>query len=132
MMRLIEKSVVLKREVVDAVARSGQKLDDIRCDGLRFPGQWRNLGDERASPYICKTADKWLEVRATVRDFRPRKDLRDSHARGDAQCDHRRRGEPDLETARSRAELSASVRRLLARRRRAMRSSTLWHMARSR
>ena len=67
MMPLIEKSSALKREVTEAVARSGQKLDDIRCDGQRFPGQWRNLGGERVSPYVCKIADKWLEVRATVR-----------------------------------------------------------------
>ncbi len=67
MMPLIEKSSALKREVTEAVARSGRKLDDIRCDGQRFPGQWRNLGGERVSPYVCKIADKWLEVRATVR-----------------------------------------------------------------
>jgi hypothetical protein len=67
MMPLIEKSSALKREVTAAVGRSGQKLDDIRCDGQRFPGQWRNLGGERVSPYVCKIADKWLEVRATVR-----------------------------------------------------------------
>jgi hypothetical protein len=67
MVPLIEKSAALKREVVEAVARSGRKLDDIRCDGQRFPGQWRNLGGERVSPYVCKIADKWLEVRATVR-----------------------------------------------------------------
>ena len=67
MIPLIEKSSALKREVTEAVARSGQKLDAIRCDGQRFPGQWRNLGGERVSPYACKIADKWLEVRATVR-----------------------------------------------------------------
>jgi hypothetical protein len=67
MMPLIEKSSALKREVTEAVARSGRKLDDITCDGQRLPGQWRNLGGERVSPYVCKIADKWLEVRATVR-----------------------------------------------------------------
>jgi hypothetical protein len=66
MMPLIDKSQ-LRREVTDAVAKTKVKADEIRCDGMRFPGQWRNLGGERTAPYVCKIGDKWLEVRATVR-----------------------------------------------------------------
>jgi hypothetical protein len=67
MTSLIDKSSQLKREVTDAVAKAKVKADEIRCDGMRFPGQWRNLGGERTAPYACKIGDKWLEVRATVR-----------------------------------------------------------------
>ena len=67
MMPLIKKSPQLKREVAEAVAQTKLKGDEIRCDGMRFPGQWVNLGGERAAPYVCKIGDKWLEVRATVR-----------------------------------------------------------------
>jgi hypothetical protein len=66
MMPLIDKSQ-LRREVTDAVAKTKVKADEIRCDGMRFPGQWRNLGGERTTPYVCKIGDEWLEVRATVR-----------------------------------------------------------------
>jgi hypothetical protein len=51
MMSLIDKSPQLKREVTDAVAKTKVKADEIGCDGRRFPGQWRNLGGERAAPY---------------------------------------------------------------------------------
>jgi hypothetical protein len=67
MMPLIDKSRQLKREVTEAVAKTNLKADEIRCDGMRFPGQWRNLSGERTSPYVCNIGDKWLEVRATVR-----------------------------------------------------------------
>jgi hypothetical protein len=67
MMTLIDKSPHLKREVTDAVAKAKVKADEIGCDARRFPGQWRNLGGERAPPYVCKIGDKWLEVHATVR-----------------------------------------------------------------
>jgi hypothetical protein len=67
MMPLIDKSPQLKREVAEAVAKTKLKLDEVRCDGMRFPGPWRNLGGERTAPYVCNIGDKWLEVRATVR-----------------------------------------------------------------
>jgi hypothetical protein len=67
MMPLIGRSPQLKREVTEAVAKTKLKAEEIRCDGMRFPGQWVNLGGERAAPYVCKIGDKWLEVRATVR-----------------------------------------------------------------
>jgi hypothetical protein len=73
MMPLIGKSPQLKREVTEAVAKTKLKGDEIRCDGMRFPGQWVNLGGERTSPYVCKIGDKWLEVRATVRVTGPRR-----------------------------------------------------------
>jgi hypothetical protein len=37
-MSLIDKSPQLKREVTEAVAKT-KKADEIRCDGMRFPGQ---------------------------------------------------------------------------------------------
>jgi hypothetical protein len=67
MMPLIDKSLLLTREVSDAVAKAKVKADEIGCDGRSFPGQWRNLAGERTAPYVCKIGDKWLEVRATVR-----------------------------------------------------------------
>jgi hypothetical protein len=67
MMPLIDKSLQIKREVSDAVAKAKVKADEIECVGRRFPGQWRNLAGERTAPYVCKIGDKWLEVRATVR-----------------------------------------------------------------
>jgi hypothetical protein len=67
MMPLIDKSLQLKREVGDAVAKAKVKADEVGCEGKRFPGQWRNLGGGRTAPYVCKIGDKWLEVRATVR-----------------------------------------------------------------
>ena len=51
MMPLIAKSPQLKREVTEAVAKTKLKAEEIRCDGMRFPGQWVNLGGERAAPY---------------------------------------------------------------------------------
>jgi hypothetical protein len=41
--------------------------DFFHVPAKRFPGQWRNLGGERAAPYVCKIGDKWLEVRASLR-----------------------------------------------------------------
>jgi len=37
------------------------------CDGMRFPGQWKNLGGLRVSHYTCDFGAKWLQIRATVR-----------------------------------------------------------------
>jgi hypothetical protein len=70
---LIKKAPQLKREVAEAVANAKQKAEEIRCDGMRFPGQWVNLGGERVAPYVCKIGDKWLEVRTTVRVTGPRR-----------------------------------------------------------
>jgi len=66
MVPLIDKSLKLKHEVGDAVAKAKMKADEIGCEGRRFPGQWRNLAGARAAPYVCKIGDMWLEVRATV------------------------------------------------------------------
>jgi hypothetical protein len=62
MMPLIDKSLQLKREVGDAVAKAKVKADEVGCEGKRFPGQWRNLGGGRTAPYVCKIGDKWLEA----------------------------------------------------------------------
>jgi len=67
LMPLIAKSARLQREVVQALTQSHKKRDEVSCDGMRFPGQWVNLGGERVSPYICDFGGKWLRITATVR-----------------------------------------------------------------
>src|SRR5262249_1213344 len=37
------------------------------CLGMRFPGQWKNLGGLRVSPYAGDFVPKWLQIRAPVR-----------------------------------------------------------------
>jgi hypothetical protein len=106
MMSLIDKSPQLKREVTEAVAKT-KKVDEIRCDGMRFPGQWRNLGGERAAPYVCKIGDKWLEVRATVRVTGPAGEVfRDDHPGCDEECHYCQRNKSDVEMDGSRAPVA--------------------------
>jgi len=66
-MTVIAKSAPLQREVAQALTQSHKKRDEVNCDGMRFPGQWVNLGGERVSPYICDFGGKWLRITATVR-----------------------------------------------------------------
>jgi hypothetical protein len=44
-----------------------KKQEDVMCVGTRFPGQWKNLGGLRVSPYTCDFGAKWLQIHATVR-----------------------------------------------------------------
>lgn len=67
MQTLIAKSPKLKQEVDDAVAKLGKKPDEIMCNGMRFPGAWKELGGLRVAPYSCPFGDKWLQVRAQVK-----------------------------------------------------------------
>jgi hypothetical protein len=42
-------------------------IRDVMCVGMRFPGQWKNLGGLRVSPYTCDFGAKWLQIHAAVR-----------------------------------------------------------------
>jgi hypothetical protein len=67
MQPLIAKSPKLKQEVDEAVAMLGKKPDEIMCNGMRFPGAWKELAGVRVAPYSCPFGDKWLQVKASVR-----------------------------------------------------------------
>ena len=64
---VIDQSPKLKREVDAAIAKSGKKPDQIICDGMRFPGSWKELGGMRVSPYHCEIGARWLTIRTKVR-----------------------------------------------------------------
>jgi hypothetical protein len=64
---VIDQSSKLRHEVNEAVAKSGKAPDSIICDGMRFPGSWKELGGMRVSPYHCRIGSKWLTIRTKVR-----------------------------------------------------------------
>jgi len=64
---VINQSSKLKHEVDDAIAKAGKKPDAIICDGMRFPGSWKELSGMRVSPYHCQIGEKWLTIRNKVR-----------------------------------------------------------------
>ena len=66
-MPLIGSSKELRAQVNQALAERKKKPAEIFCDGMRFPGQWTQLGSARVSPYSCDFGDKWLQIAATVR-----------------------------------------------------------------
>ena len=35
----------------------------LSASGMRFPGQWQNLGGLRVGPYTCDFGTKWLQVK---------------------------------------------------------------------
>ena len=49
---VIAKSARLQQEVKQALSE-GNKEQRVVCLGMRFPGQWKNLGGLRVSPYAC-------------------------------------------------------------------------------
>jgi len=57
----------LRAQVNQALAERKKKPAEIFCDGMRFPGQWTQLGGARVSPYSCDFGDNWLQIEATVR-----------------------------------------------------------------
>lgn len=63
---LIAQSAQLQHEVNAALAAIKKTPDDIICGGVRFPGQWVNLGGLRAAPYSCDFTTQWLSLNATV------------------------------------------------------------------
>jgi hypothetical protein len=66
-MPLIAASNELRAQVKRALAERKKKRADILCDGMRFPGQWTQLGGARVSPYSCDFGGRWLQIEATVR-----------------------------------------------------------------
>jgi hypothetical protein len=67
LMPVIAKSAQLQREVNQALTDANKNKDSVICSGMRFPGQWANLGGFRVSPYTCNFGTKWLQIKATVR-----------------------------------------------------------------
>jgi hypothetical protein len=66
-MPLIASSSEPRAQVDKALAERKKKPAEIFCDGVRFPGQWTQLGGARVSPYSCDFGDKWLRLEASVR-----------------------------------------------------------------
>jgi hypothetical protein len=64
-MPLIRQSCRLEQEFKQALAEN--KRDSVSCDGMRFPGQWKELSGGRVAPYACHFGSKWLVIRADVR-----------------------------------------------------------------
>jgi hypothetical protein len=64
---VIAKSAPLQQEISRALFEKNKKQEDVICLGMRFPGQWKNLGGLRVSPYACDFGAKWLQIHATVR-----------------------------------------------------------------
>ncbi len=64
---VIKQSPTLKREIDAALAKINKKPDELMCDGMRFPGAWKELGGLRVAPYRCQFGDKWLKINTKVR-----------------------------------------------------------------
>jgi hypothetical protein len=64
---VIAKSAELQQEINKALSEGNKKQGDVMCVGMRFPGQWKNLGGLRVSPYTCDFGAKWLQINAAVR-----------------------------------------------------------------
>jgi hypothetical protein len=60
---IIAKSPQLRREINQALLDGKKAKDDVNCRGMRFPGQWQNLGGLRVGPYTCNFGTKWLQVK---------------------------------------------------------------------
>jgi hypothetical protein len=64
---VIKQSPKLKGEIDAALKKIGKKPEHVICDGMRFPGTWKELGGLRVSPYRCQFGDKWLKINTKVR-----------------------------------------------------------------
>jgi hypothetical protein len=64
---VIAKSARLQQEINKVLSEGNKKQGDVMCVGMRFPGQWKNLGGLRVSPYTCDFGAKWLQIHAAVR-----------------------------------------------------------------
>jgi hypothetical protein len=97
-MPLIGSSKELRAQVNQALAERKKKPAEIFCDGMRFPGQWTQLGSARVSPYSCDFGDKWLQIAATVRlTDRRGSSVRDDNTRSDEECRNDTRDESEVE-----------------------------------
>jgi hypothetical protein len=63
---LFKTSAQLERETAGEMKKLGKTVDDIPCDGMRFPGSWVELGGLRVSPYACQFGNRWLQIRTKV------------------------------------------------------------------
>jgi hypothetical protein len=63
---LFAKSPKLDGEAAAAMSKLGKRIDDIHCDGMRFPGPWKEIGGLRVSPYLCEFGERWLQIRTKV------------------------------------------------------------------
>jgi hypothetical protein len=63
---LFKKSAKLNSEVAAEMKKLGKTIEEIPCDGMRFPGSWVELGGLRVSPYICQFGERWLQIRTKV------------------------------------------------------------------
>jgi hypothetical protein len=64
---IIVKSARLQQEINEVLSQNSKKEEEVTCFGMRFPGQWKNLGGLRVSPYTCDFGAMWLQIHATVR-----------------------------------------------------------------
>jgi hypothetical protein len=60
---VIAKSDQLQQEINEVLSQGNKKPEDVRCFGMRFPGQWKTLGGYRVSPYTCDFGGMWLHRR---------------------------------------------------------------------
>lgn len=67
MQAVLKQAPKLKHEIDEALAKIGKKPGDVMCDGMRFPGPWKELGGLRVSPYRCQIGDRWLKIQTKVR-----------------------------------------------------------------
>jgi hypothetical protein len=97
-MPLIGSSKELRAQVNQALVERKKKPAEIFCDGMRFPGQWTQLGSARVSPYSCDFGDKWLQIAATVRltDRRGRA-FEGDNTRSDEECRNDARDESEVD-----------------------------------
>ena len=63
---LFKKSARLDSETAAEMKKLGKTVEDIPCGGMRFPGQWTELGGLRVAPYVCQFGERWLQIRAKV------------------------------------------------------------------
>ena len=63
---LFAKSPKLDSDAAAEMAKLGKTIENIPCDGMRFPGAWKELGGLRVAPYTCPFGDRWLLIRAKV------------------------------------------------------------------
>ena len=94
---IIAKSPQLQREINQALLDGKKAKDDVICSGMRFPGQWQNLGGLRVGPYTCDFGTKWLQVKTKALYRTQGQGVRGRHASRYEKCRQDHRNQPDLE-----------------------------------
>jgi hypothetical protein len=72
---VIAKSAELQQEINKALSESNKKQGDVMCVGMRFPGQWKNLGGLRVTPVTsapngCKSMPPFVLLTAVAKPLR--------------------------------------------------------------